>query len=351
VWEHVLLAQRHLLDERGEHGLSLIHYGDWCDTMNGVGGPNDRGESVMLSMQVRWGCDLMAELAERIGRSDIAQEMAAASGQLAEAINTFAWDGAWYVRAFDDRGVAVGSANGPPEDRGELRIFLNPQSWAVIAGVAPRGRADRAIASVREQLDTGYGMVLSYPQSTFLKPRIGQMSTMTPGFYENGSVYTHGNCFWIAALAMDGRGEQAWQAIRAVLPDTDNKPNCDGEPFVIPNMYSGPVVARRKQQNLYLSGWRTGSAAWLYYVMVEWILGARAEYAGLRIDPHLPDGWQRVTLQRQFRGDVYDITIDRPDGRSQRVQSTQLDGRTLDGTLIEPIGDRQTHQVHVSMGE
>jgi cellobiose phosphorylase len=348
VWEHVLTAQRHLLADRGAHGLSRIHYGDWCDTMNGVGAAG-RGESVMLSMQVKWGCDLLAELAERLGEPAVAEEMRAGSAELTAAVNDTAWDGEWYARAFDDEGVPVGSAHPPTEDEGEGSIFLNPQSWAVISGAAPPERAERALASAAEALDTGYGMVLHGPPFTALRPRIGQMTAMSPGFYENASVYVHGNCFWIHALAVAGGGEQAARAWRAVLPDTDNKPDADTEPFAVPNFYIGPAAARRAQQNLYLSGWRTGSAAWLYVTAMEWILGLRAEYDGLRVDPHLPDGWSTVRARRHFRGDVYDVTIEKPAGGPARVAEVHLDGEPLDGTLIPPARDGQTHAVRVVM--
>ena len=345
VWDHVVLAQRYLLQHRGRHGLTKIYYGDWCDTMNGVGARGE-GESVMLAMQVKWGCDQLAELADRLGKADIAAEMRQGAAELTEAINAHAWDGQWYIRAFDDDGVPVGSSKQPEE---EGRIFLNAQSWAVISDVADGERAKAALASARK-LDTGYGMVLHAPAFTKLVPRIGQMTAMTPGFYENGSVYVHGNCFWIHALAMAGRGQDAWNAMKAILPDTDNKPNTDTEPFVIPNYYIGPVVDRRKQRNLYLSGWRTGSAAWLYMTALEWILGARAEYDGLRIDPHLPDGWKVARVCRAFRGDLYDITINRPDGKAFAVSEITVDGDAIDGTLIAPVGDGKTHVVRVTMG-
>ncbi len=362
VFEHVKRAMQHLTTDLGPHGLVKIHYGDWCDTMNGVGGKNDTGQSVMLSMQVVWGCKLLGELCNylaKIGKvpegedlaslQELALVMTEAGEKLTEAINSKAWDGAWYARAFDDNGQAVGVSNGPAEDMGELRIFLNPQSWCVISGVAVKDRAKQALASACEQLDTGYGMVLSYPQSTFLKPRLGQMSAMTPGFYENGSVYTHGNCFWAAALAIAGDGEAAWQAVKTMLPDTPNKPNYDGEPFAIPNMYIGPVVERRKQQSLYLSGWRTGSAAWLYLILVEYVLGLRAEYQGLRVDPKLPKGMMDVTVERVYRGDIYKVRIMRATNDASKVESITLDGQPVEDDSIPAVGDGGTHEVVVKL--
>ncbi|MEA3146106.1 MAG: glucosylgalactose phosphorylase, partial [Verrucomicrobiota bacterium] len=348
VLEHVVLAQRYLLAHRGSHGLSKIYYGDWCDTMNGVGRAG-RGESVMLSMQVKWGCDLLEELAMQLGDYDLASEMNAASREMASAIEAHAWDGQWYVRAFDDDGIPIGSDTPPPSDRGEGRIFLNAQSWAIISGVASEERKEECLAAAFRHLDTGSGMVLNWPAFTALNPRIGQMSAMSPGFYENGSVYVHGNCFWIQALAMAGRGEQAWAALRAILPDTPNKPNADTEPFAIPNYYIGPDVARRKQRNLYLSGWRTGSAAWLYQVGIEWILGARAEYNGLRIDPHLPKGFAPCLLTRSFRGAAYEITLEGASGDEARVDSILLDGKPLEGTLLPLPRAGSSHKVRVTL--
>jgi cellobiose phosphorylase/cellobionic acid phosphorylase len=349
VWEHVLRAQRHLLRDRGAHGLSLIHYGDWCDTMNGVGAAG-RGESVMLSMQVKWGCDLLAELAGHIDQPAVAEEMRAGAAALSEAINREAWDGRWYLRAFDDDGVAVGSDKPPADDRGEGRIFLNPQSWALISGVADAERARSATRAALEHLDVGYGMVLNWPSFTKLIPRIGQMTAMTPGFYENGSVYVHGNCFWIHALATSSMADAAWRAFNAILPDTPNKPATDTEPFAVPNYYIGPDVERRRERNLYLSGWRTGSAAWLMMSAVEGILGAEATYDGLRLRPCLPAGWQHACIERHFRGDTYRITYQRDTGSGNAVRSVELDGKPLSGNVISPVGDGGLHEVSVRLG-
>ncbi|TVR14521.1 MAG: hypothetical protein EA401_04465 [Planctomycetota bacterium] len=344
VWEHVVLAQRYLLADRGRHGLVRIRYGDWCDTMNGVG-KGGEGESVMLSQQVAWGCQLLAELAQRLGHDAIAREMEQGREDLAQAINEQAWDGRWFVRAFDDEGIAVGSDTPPPQDNGEGRIFMNAQSWAVISGVADPERCDSAIEHAIKHCDTGYGMVLNWPAFTALRPRIGQMTAMSPGFYENASVYVHGNCFWVYALAASGRGNLAWKYLKDILPDSDNKPNTDTEPFVIPNYYIGPNVERRKQRNLFLSGWRTGSAAWFYMTVIEQIMGAEADYDGLRIVPRLPDGWTDVSITRPFRGDTYEIHY----SGSGQVQSITLDGKPLDGNVVPVVGDGGTHHVEVQL--
>ncbi len=348
VLEHVVLAQRYLLSELGAHGLSLIRYGDWCDTMNGVGA-GGKGESVMLTMQVKWGCDQLAELATKLGDAELAQEMSAAAAQLKDAINAKTWDGEWYLRAFDDEGLPVGSQNPPPQDCGEGKIFVNPQSWSIISDVADAGRKESAINAAQKYLNVGYGMILNWPVFTALRPRIGQMTAMSPGFYENGSVYVHGNCFWVYALGVAGRGQESWDALRAILPDTDNKPNADTEPFIVPNYYIGPNYTRRAQRNLYLSGWRTGSAAWLYMTGIELILGVSADYDGLRINPSLPTGWTDCAISRPFRGDTYEISISNPSGQPGAVQEITIDGVKITGDLIVPIGDGGVHVVRVVM--
>lgn len=347
LWSHLVRAMDWLLENRGQKGLCRIYHGDWCDTMNGVGARGE-GVSVMLSMQTKWSCDLMADLARHRGEAALAGRMIEASQALTKAINDHAWDGAWYVTAFDDDGAPVGSTHPPAGDRGELRLFLNPQSWAIFSGVATPERAQAAIAAVERHCETGYGKILHWPVSTFLKPRIGQMSAQTPGFYENGSVYTHGNCFWIAALAASGRADAAWAALRAVLPDTANKPQGDAEPFAIPNMYIGPAVPRRAQKNLYLSPWRTGSAAWMYYTLVELILGARAGFDGLVIRPNLPQAFAGASINRHFRGSVYRI---RYRGCGSQVRQIHVDGTPILGDRLPMLPMGRTATVEVALAD
>ncbi len=301
MWEHVLRGQRHLLEDRGRHGLVRIRYGDWCDTMNGVGAKGE-GVSVMLSMQVKQGCDLFAELADVVNEPAIAAEMRQASRELHDCIQRHCWDGNWFVRAFDDEGRPVGASETQPGDDGCGRIFMNPQSWAILAGIATPEQRAKSIAAVLEHLDTGYGCVLHHPPFKRLVPRIGQMTAMTPGFYENGSVYVHGNGFWMLALAEAGMPDAALRAWQAVLPVRDNKPNVDSEPFVIPNYYIGPAGGDRAQRNLFLSGWRTGSAAWMWISLWEGLFGFKPGYHGLDIAPRLPATWPEVSGQRLWRG-------------------------------------------------
>lgn len=310
MWEHVLRAQRHLLEDRGQYGLVRIRYGDWCDTMNGVGAAGE-GVSVMLSMQVKYGCDLFAELADSVGDSAVAAEMRQASRELHDTLQANCWDGDWFIRAYDDTGLKVGSKDTQPGDNGCGKIFLNPQSWAMIAGISTPEQEAKMIAAVKKHLDTGYGCILHAPPFTGLVPRIGQMTAMTAGFYENGSVYVHGNGFWIYALAKSSHADEALRAFQEILPVLDNKPNCDSEPYVIPNYYIGPAGGERAQRNLFLSGWRTGSAAWMWVGLWEGLLGFEADYNSLRVTPRLPSAWPAVKGTRLWRGKPFTFHITR----------------------------------------
>ncbi|MCC5849847.1 MAG: hypothetical protein JJU29_17310 [Verrucomicrobia bacterium] len=333
MWEHVLRGQRHLLEDRGQYGLVRIRYGDWCDTMNGIGAGGE-GVSVMLSMQVKHGCDLFAELADSTGDREVAAEMRQASAELHDTIQKHCWDGEWFIRAFDDEGRKLGSKETQPEDEGCGMIFLNPQSWAMIAGISTPEQEVKMIAAVKEHLDTGYGCILHAPAFHKLVPRIGQMTAMTPGFYENGSVYVHGNGFWIMALAKKGHADEALAAWKAVLPVTDNKPNVDSEPYVIPNYYIGPAGGDRAQRNLFLSGWRTGSAAWLWIALWEGLLGFEPGYQSLKISPKLPKAWKQVQVSRTWRG--YPVEVTYTDAGDHPAEAELSLDPTLKGAF-EPV--------------
>jgi cellobiose phosphorylase len=176
------------------------------------------------------------------------------------------------------------------------------------------------IASVKANLYTGYGCVLHHPPFRKLVPRIGQMTAMTPGFYENGSVYVHGNGFWMMALAEAGHADDALDAWKTVLPDPFNKPNVDSEPYVIPNYYIGPAGGERAQRNLFLSGWRTGSAAWMWISLWEGLLGFKPGYRGLEVSPCLPTAWNAVSGTRLWRGQPLSFDIRRGAGRPTTAQ-------------------------------
>jgi cellobiose phosphorylase len=149
---------------------------------------------------------------------------------------------------------------------------------------------------------------------------------------------------------MAGMAEEASRAFNAILPDTPNKPQTDTEPFIIPNYYIGPNVERRRECNLYLSGCRTGSAAWMFMTAVEGMLGAVAEYAGLRLLPCLPGGWKSASVERPFRGDTYFISYERAGDGGNRIQSVEVDGKPVEGNLIRPFGDGKRHAVRVILG-
>ena len=244
---------------------------------------------------------------------------------MAAAVERHAWDGGWYARAFDDAGRPVGVAS---EER--HRINMNPQTWSVIGSVAPRERAERALAAMHEHLATEYGIALLWPPYEGGDPRVWGTSTYPPGAKENGGIFCHANAWAVVAAAMLGDGDRAYDYYRRILPlrrsDSDR---FLAEPYVYCQNICGPT---HPQFGMGRNAWLTGTASWTFVAATQWILGIRPTYGGLRVAPALPHDWPGFTARRVFRGAVYEISVTRVgdgDGVSLTVDSQPLEGDTL----------------------
>jgi cellobiose phosphorylase len=340
VHEHLQRALERLHQDRGIHGLCLAHGGDWNDSLTGVG-RRGRGESVWLSMAFCRCALLLQELAEYLGRAGEAAQLARWHGDMAAAINTHAWDGNWYLCALDDDGQPVGSAS---NEQG--KIFLNMQSWAQLGRVADDRRWERAWAAVQRHLDCGWGLMLNWPCYTTPRPNIGRMSYIRPGAAENGSVYTHGNAFMFLALLERGQADSALKLWRDIIPDNPNRPtHC--QPNVFFNGFYGPdseILA-----GLADHAWMTGSVAWMFFGVVEYLLGLRRGYAGLTIRPCLPASWPSVQVTRAYRGATYHVTVHNPGGlEAAPVESITVDGQPHSPDQPLPL-DGKEHEVVVRL--
>ncbi|MBN1458766.1 MAG: hypothetical protein JXA57_04465, partial [Armatimonadetes bacterium] len=200
VWDHLSRAARALGSQRGPHGLSLIWEGDWNDSLTHVG-REGRGESVWLSEAYCYTCLLMEELANHLGKRSAARRFRDGYEEMAANINKHCWDGAWYVRAFDDDGNVIGSKR---NEQGKM--YLNSQSWALLAKIVPQDRLETMLASIEKHLSTPWGHMLLYPTYTKMHENIGRLSLLEPGCSENASVYTHGESFLIMGLLQAGLG-------------------------------------------------------------------------------------------------------------------------------------------------
>lgn len=325
-----------LWKERGEHGLCLIGQGDWLDSLNAAGIAG-KGESIWLSIALCYALREMKKLAEILGENDLAKEYQRRFKKLKRIINTVGWDGEWYLMAFNDIGEKIGSKSCSKGGK----IFLNPQSWAILAGLADIERTQKIMHACDKLLKFDPGYLCFAPMYKSFDAHIGRI-TLWPS--EGASVYSHAVLFKITADCVLGEGDRAWETLRRLIPagGRTSLEDTGAEPFSVPNAYTGPEWPRPKWS---CQGWWTATADWALQTIIEYIYGARADYDGLLIDPCLPTKWTKARICRRFRGDIYDIKISKPEGICKGRVTLHLDGELLKGNLIPPVGDGDIHSV------
>ena len=346
--DHIERAFERVFERTSPRGLPYIGAGDWNDGLSALG-LEERGESVWLAQFL---AGLLADWAhvhgllagrrraaalgnsgddtanERPGR---AAELLAHRQALVAAVNEHGWDGGWYRRATRDDGSWIGSAGNR-----EGRIYLNPQTWAILADVAPPERVRTCLAAVREHLLTPAGALLLAPAYETPDETIGYITRYAPGLRENGGVYTHAATWAIAAAAKARDAEFVGQLLAAIDPTTKDPDHYWAEPYVLPGNVDGPASPLHGRAGW---TWYTGAAAWLPQVISEWVLGVRPTWEGLRFDPCLPPSWQRAHLRRPWRGAVVDVSIERSATLRDGEVEVRLDGAPLPGATLNKVDD------------
>ena len=340
VLGHIERALDFLEKNKGLHGLCLIKFGDWNDSLTGVG-KEGRGESVWLSQACSEALRQMVGLMRHLGRTEKENEYANRRAQLLEAINTRAWDGDWYTRCFDDNGKPLGS-----HANEFARIFMETQSWALISGAANADRARRLIESCDKILDTPVGYLLLAPSYKREDASIGRISSLEPGICENGTVYSHLNIWMILGLLRYGMGDKAYEVYKKITPGYVDggmalKEKCP--PYMYANCYFGPEHRNNSFQMEFT--WITGSVAWFNTVPVQEMLGVQADYDGLLIDPCLPSEWERCEVERSFRGAAYHIEILNPQRLQRGIVTLVLDGHPVKGNRLPLPQSGARHEV------
>lgn len=342
VWEHILTAVRFASDDTGEHGLVHSRDGDWNDSLN-MTGLLGKGESVWTSIALCYALKNTAEMAETLLQDQkVHDEMLERRDRMVKAINEQAWDGEWYLAAINDYNEKVGS-----HEEKEGSIYLNSQTWAILAEVAEGERAKQCIESVDKYLDSDYGPLTLYPTYTKFNNRIGRLTSFIPGIWENGTPYCHGGTFKVVADCLLGRGDKAYETILKILPDSATNPSTHSgcEPYALTNMYFGPD---NPQKGKTLFAWVTGTAGWMFRAVVQYMLGFYPEYDGFTINPCIPSSWGEVTLTRKFRGDTYHITIKNEGKKQSGIAHVTLDGEMVD-KRVKLAGDGKAHTIVVTM--
>jgi cellobiose phosphorylase len=321
----------------------LIGHADWNDAIDAAG-IKLKGESTWLAMALVRSLNILAELAVLIGKQDKADELLHKASTMTDRINELTWDGSWYKRGFTDDGTVYGS-----KVNKEGKIYINAQSWSILSGVADKDKQKKLLKSVDKHLDGEHGIALFAPAYSKWDTKLGRISMFAEGTKENAAVFCHAVTFQIVAECMAGRGTQAYKGMKKIMPSRQKDYDLyKTEPYVYAEYLIGPG-----HPYLYGEGaftWITGNAGWNFIAATEWLLGARREYDGLRIDPCIPKAWKKCKIIRPFRSATYEITIKNPKGVEKGVKRITVDGQELDGTLIYPHSDNKVHKVDVFMG-
>ena len=345
LWEHLVRSFAFVRSHLGPHGLPLIGRADWNDCLNlncfssEPGEPfqtteNKAGgvaESVFIAAQfVLYGCDF-AQIARRRGLVEVALEAEAAVEAMRGVILDHGWDGDWFLRAYDYFGNPVGTGADT-----EGRIWIEPQGFAVMAGVGVGGGPDapaiRALDSVRELLGSPHGLVLQYPAYTTYRIELGEVSTYPPGYKENGGVFCHNNPWVIIAETIVGRGDRAFDYYRRTSPAYRESISDVHrlEPYVYAQMIAGKQAARAGEAK---NSWLTGTAAWNFVAVSQYLLGVRPDYDALVVDPQLGPDVPSFTVTRKLRGATYTIEVANSGARSSRAR-LEVDGQPIEGNRV-----------------
>ncbi len=348
LWEHLVRSFDFVLTHLGPHGLPLIGRADWNDCLNLNCFSSEPGESfqttenkaggvaesVFIAAQfVLYGTEYAA-LARRRGLEQVAVAAEAAVGQMRQAILDHAWDGEWFRRAYDYFGNPVGTAADT-----EGRIWIEPQGFAVMAGVGvgsgpadTESKAIRALDSVRELLGTPHGLVLQHPAYTTYRIELGEVSTYPPGYKENGGIFCHNNPWVIIAETLVGRGDVAFDYYRRITPayreaisDVHRL-----EPYVYAQMIAGKEAVRAGEAK---NSWLTGTAAWNFVAVSQYLLGVRPDFDHLVVDPQLGPDVPSFTVTRKLRGATYTIRVTNSGERGSRARLV-VDGRPVEGQRV-----------------
>ncbi len=338
IYEHLKKILDFSARQVGSHGVCKGLRADWNDCLN-LGG----GESAMVSFLHVWALGHFVDAARALGRAEDATFYENMRQTVISTCESQLWDGGWYLRGITADGRKIGTRS----DR-EGRVHLESNVWAVLSGAAGRERGVQAMDTVDEYLYTGYGLRLNAPSYTRPDDAIGFITRVYPGIKENGSIFSHSNPWaWCAEAAL-GRGSRAMKFYKALCPAAQNDKieARQSEPYSYCQFVMGPDhTAFGRARHPFM----TGSGGWSYFAATRYILGVRPQFGGLLVDPCVPADWKRFQITRVWRGAVYHITVENPQGVEKGVASVVHNGQAVDGLIpVQPAGS--VNQVIVTMG-
>jgi cellobiose phosphorylase len=358
LFEHLTISFNHVINNLGPNGLPLIGRADWNDCLNlncFSTDPNEsfqttenntegsKAESIMIAgLFVVYGNDYIA-LCKEIGKTEEAARAQKEVDAMIAAVKSKGWDGEWFLRAYDFYGNKVGS-----DQNEEGKIFIESQGWCTVAEIGKEeGMCEKALNAVKERLDTPYGIVLNNPAFTKYVIEYGEISTYPKGYKENAGIFCHNNPWIMIGETKIGRGQEAWEYYKKICPSylEDISDLHKTEPYVYAQMVAGKDAYKPGEAK---NSWLTGTAAWNFYAVSQYILGIQPDYKGMKIDPCLPKDLPEFTIQRKFRGTTYQIKV--VNGAiGKGVKSLTVDGQKVEGNLIPLLPNEKVHHITVEM--
>ena len=359
LMNHLKRSFDYIVNHKGPHSLPLIGRADWNDCLNlncfsehpgesfQTFGPSEGpvAESVFIAgMFVKYG-EEYAQLCELMNDSAEAERARSEVKVMYDAILKDGWDGDWFVRAYDAYSHKVGS-----KECEEGQIYIEPQGFCVLAGVGvEEGLAKKALDSVKEKLDTKYGVMILQPAYTKYHLELGEVSSYPPGYKENAGIFCHNNPWVSIAETVIGRGSRAFEIYQKTCPAYVEEISeiHRTEPYVYSQMVAG---ADAKFHGEAKNSWLTGTAAWTFVNISQYILGVYPTHTGLSINPCVPAGFGDFELTRKFREGTYHIKVVNPDNVEKGVKSVTVDGQAIEGYVIPYVAGKEEYNVVVTMG-
>ena len=357
--EHLRRSVNFTITHKGPHGIPLIGRADWNDCLNlncfsahpgesfQTFGPSEGpvAESVFIAgMFVKYG-EEYAQLCELMGDANEAARARKEVQAMYDAILKDGWDGDWFVRAYDAYSHKVGS-----KECREGQIYIEPQGFCVLAGVGVKeGLAEKALNSVKERLDTKYGVMILQPAYTEYHLELGEVSSYPPGYKENAGIFCHNNPWVSIAETVLGRGDRAFEIYRKTCPAyiEDISEIHRTEPYVYSQMVAGKDAKFHGEAK---NSWLTGTAAWTFVNISQYILGVYPTHQGLSVDPCIPKGFGDFSITRKFREGTYHIQVKNPQNVEKGVVSMTVDGKAVDGHIIPYEKGKEEYNVVITMG-
>ena len=338
--DHLKRSFDHPLNKMGPHGLPLIGRADWNDCLNLNCFSNTPGESFQTTENQEGGvaesvfiAGMFAaigpeyvEIVRRRGDEAEAKRAEDAIATMKQAVLDHGWDGEWFKRAYDYYGNVIGS-----KENDEAKIWIEPQGYCIMGGIGLEdGKAIKALDSVRERLNTPHGIVLLNPAFTEYKIEYGEVSTYPQGYKENAGIFSHNNPWIIIAETIVGRNENAWEYYKQITPAYREEISevHKLEPYVYAQMIAGKDAVRHGEAK---NSWLTGTASWTFVTVSQYLLGVRAGWDGLVVDPCIGKDVTEFKVHREIRGATYEITVKNSGGKGAKLE---VDGKAIEGNTV-----------------